>query len=91
MTKLKSQIKINDADFLKNKKKLIIDLKLTQEAVDFAMNGGGQKLNDRHQKRGKMLPRLRVSKLLDPGSSFLEIGLTASSVSYTHLTLPTKA
>ena len=78
MTKLKSQIKINDSDFLKNKKKLIIDLKLTQEAVDFAMDGGGQKLNDRHQKRGKMLPRHRVSKLLDPGSSFLEIGLTAS-------------
>ena len=63
MTKLKSQIKINDPDFLKNKKKLIIDLKLTQEAVDFAMDGGGQTLNDRHQKRGKMLPRHRVCLL----------------------------
>ena len=34
------------------------------------MNGGGKELNDRHQKRGKMLPRHRVSKLLDPGSAF---------------------
>ena len=87
MTRLKSQINVKDTNFQKNKKKLEVDLKLTREAVDFAMNGGGQKLNERHQKRGKMLPRHRASKLLDPGSSFLEIGLTASynTVSYTHL------
>ena len=78
MTKLKSQINVKGTNFQKNKKRLEVDLKLTREAVDFAMNGGGHKLNERHQKRGKMLPRHRVSKLLDPGSSFLEIGLTAS-------------
>ena len=78
MTKLKSQINVKGTNFQKNKKKFEVDLKLTREAVDFAINGGGQKLNERHQKRGKMLPRHRVSKLLDPGSSFLEIGLTAS-------------
>ena len=78
MTKLKSQINVKGTNFQVNKNKLEVDLKLTREAVDFAMNGGGHKLNERHQKRGKMLPRHRVSKLLDPGSSFLEIGLTAS-------------
>ena len=66
MTKLKTEIKINDEKFKKNKKHLNIDLQLTKEAIDFAMDGGGQKLNDRHQNRGKMLPRHRVSKLLDP-------------------------
>ena len=78
MTILKSQINPNDPSFLKIKRKLNFDIQLTIEAVDFAMNGGGQALNDRHQKRGKMLPRHRVSKLLDPESTFLEIGLTAS-------------
>ena len=73
MTKLKSQINVKGTNFQKNKNRLEVDLKLTREAVDFAMNGGGQKLNERHQKRGKMLPRHRVSKLLDPGLSLIHI------------------
>ena len=77
MTVLKSKVNPKDINFIKNQKQLSVDYKLTYEAVEFAMNGGGKELNDRHQKRGKMLPRHRVSKLLDPGSAFLEVGLTA--------------
>jgi 3-methylcrotonyl-CoA carboxylase beta subunit len=77
MTILQSQIKSDDPDFLKNKKQLNIDLDLTLKAVNLAMDGGGEKLKERHENRGKMLPRERVSKLLDPESGFLEIGLTA--------------
>src|SRR6056300_493030 len=77
MTILKSNIKPDSSEFLLNKKKLDFDLKLILKAVDQALDGGGKKLKDRHKKRGKMLPRERVSKLLDPGSFFLEIGLTA--------------
>ncbi len=40
--------------------------------------GGNEKSRERHVSRGKLLPRDRVEKLLDPGSPFLEIGqLTA--------------
>src|SRR5210317_2336854 len=77
MTILKSNIKPDSSEFLFNKKKLDLDLKLILKAVDQAIDGGGKKLKDRQKKRGKMLPRERVSKLLDPGSFFLEIGLTA--------------
>jgi len=77
MTILKSNIKPDSSEFLLNKKKLDFDLKLVLKAVDQALDGGGKKLKDRQKKRGKMLPRERVSKLLDPGSFFLEIGLTA--------------
>ena len=77
MTVLKSKVNSKDIKFLKNQKQLSVDYKLTHKAVEIAMNGGGKELNDRHQKRGKMLPRHRVSKLLDPGSTFLEVGLTA--------------
>ena len=77
MTILQSQIKSDDPDFLKNKKQLNIDLDLTLKAVNLAMDGGGEKLKERHENRGKMLPRERVSKLLDPESGFLEVGLTA--------------
>ena len=77
MTILKSEIKPTDKQFIKNKNKLNIDFNLTSQAVTFAMDGGGKTLKERHEKRGKMLPRHRVAKLLDPGSSFLEVGLTA--------------
>ena len=40
--------------------------------------GGTQKSRDRHTSRGKLLPRERVERLLDPGSPFLEIGQLAA-------------
>jgi len=73
MTILKSQVKTNSPDFVKNKKKLNIDYELTLNAVNIALDGGGDKLKKRHEIRGKMLPRERVTKLLDPGGIFLEI------------------
>ncbi len=36
--------------------------------------GGNEKSRERHTSRGKLLPRDRVERLLDPGSPFLEIG-----------------
>ena len=38
-----------------------------------AAKGGSEKHRDRHVSRGKLLPRDRVERLLDPGSPFLEI------------------
>ncbi len=35
--------------------------------------GGGEQYNQRHLKRGKLLPRERIEMLLDEGSYFLEI------------------
>jgi 3-methylcrotonyl-CoA carboxylase beta subunit len=40
--------------------------------------GGNDKSRDRHSARGKLLPRDRVERLLDPGSPFLEIGQLAA-------------
>jgi 3-methylcrotonyl-CoA carboxylase beta subunit len=40
--------------------------------------GGGEKARDRHKARGKLLPRERIERLLDPGSPFLEIGQLAA-------------
>lgn len=39
--------------------------------------GGGEKLQQRHTKRGKLLPRERINRLLDPGSPFLECSTLA--------------
>ena len=50
--------------------------------VATAALGGNQKSRDRHVARGKLLPRERVERLLDPGSPFLEIGQLAAGDLY---------
>jgi 3-methylcrotonyl-CoA carboxylase beta subunit len=40
--------------------------------------GGPERARERHRKAGKMLPRERVERLLDPGSPFLEVGALAA-------------
>ena len=44
--------------------------------------GGNEKSRERHTSRGKLLPRERVERLLDPGSPFLEIGQLAANDLY---------
>ena len=44
--------------------------------------GGNEKSRERHTSRGKLLPRDRVERLLDPGSPFLEIGQLAANGLY---------
>jgi 3-methylcrotonyl-CoA carboxylase beta subunit len=40
--------------------------------------GGPEESRARHTKRGKLLPRERVERLLDPGAPFLEVGALAA-------------
>ncbi|HJS62451.1 MAG TPA: carboxyl transferase domain-containing protein [Pseudolabrys sp.] len=46
--------------------------------VGQAAMGGGEAARKRHAARGKMLPRERVDRLVDPGSPFLEIAQLAA-------------
>ncbi|MEM7688667.1 MAG: carboxyl transferase domain-containing protein [Pseudomonadota bacterium] len=47
-------------------------------SVAAAALGGPERSRERHVSRGKLLPRERVERLLDPGSPFLEIGQLAA-------------
>src|SRR3569833_3310464 len=47
-----------------------------------AAKGGPEKHRERHLSRGKLLPRDRVARLLDPGSPFLKIGQLAACDMY---------
>jgi 3-methylcrotonyl-CoA carboxylase beta subunit len=50
--------------------------------VAAAALGGPEKHRERHVARGKLLPRDRVSRLLDPGAPFLEVGQLAANGMY---------
>ncbi|HYZ48668.1 MAG TPA: carboxyl transferase domain-containing protein, partial [Sphingomonas sp.] len=50
--------------------------------VATAALGGNEKARAKHTERGKLLPRDRVERLLDPASPFLEIGQLAACDMY---------
>jgi len=46
--------------------------------LDRVVAGGGERARERHLSRGKLLPRDRVDRLLDPGTPFLELSPLAA-------------
>ncbi len=54
---------------------LVEDLRAQLERV---AGGGGERSRERHVSRGKLLPRDRVDRLLDPGAPFLELSPLAA-------------
>ncbi|TMH83856.1 MAG: methylcrotonoyl-CoA carboxylase [Betaproteobacteria bacterium] len=78
MTAIKSEVNSRSAEFRANAERmqnLVSDLR---QKISTVTQGGDQAARDKHLARGKLLPRERVNKLLDPGSPFLEIGQLAA-------------
>ena len=82
MTLLRSKVVANSDEFRRNMADQEVELAKVAEAAALAAAGGGERSRSRHTARGKLLPRDRVSGLLDPGSPFLEIGATAAHGMY---------
>ncbi len=77
MTLIRSAISTSSTEFRENvraMRALVADLR---EKVAVAAEGGGATARHKHLARGKLLPRDRIERLLDPGSPFLEIGQLA--------------
>ncbi len=53
-----------------------------RERVAKAALGGDERSRERHVSRGKLLPRERVERLLDPGAPLLEVGQLAANGMY---------
>jgi 3-methylcrotonyl-CoA carboxylase beta subunit len=58
---------------------LLVELEAQRAA---AAEGGSQRTRERHVGRGKLLPRERVARLIDPGAPFLEIAPLAAHGMY---------
>ncbi|MFT3953069.1 MAG: hypothetical protein QM722_01135 [Piscinibacter sp.] len=57
-----------------------------QEKRAEAALGGNERARERHVSRGKLLPRDRVMRLIDPGSPFLELSPLAAYGMYDEAT-----
>lgn len=78
MSRIHSRLDTASPDYLANRSAmqgLIEDLHARLEEI---AQGGGAANNARHQARGKLLPRERIDRLLDPGSPFLELSALAA-------------
>ncbi|HSH27340.1 MAG TPA: carboxyl transferase domain-containing protein [Wenzhouxiangella sp.] len=82
MPRLDSQVNRKDADFVerdRHHRQLAADLR---EVLERTALGGSERSRERHEGRGKLLPRERVRTLLDPGSPYLEVAPLAANGMY---------
>ena len=82
MSRIETQINARSQDFVDNAEhmqSLVQDLAAQVERIK---QGGGQRYQERHVSRGKLLPRDRIDALLDPGTPFLEFSQLAAHDMY---------
>ncbi|MDW9984431.1 methylcrotonoyl-CoA carboxylase [Sinorhizobium meliloti] len=78
MTVLRSHISPSSEEFKANRAAMTEAIATIEDAVRLAAAGGGETARERHVSRGKLLPRDRLATLIDPGTPFLEVGVTAA-------------
>ena len=78
MAKIVSKINTRSQDFLDNAAHMQTQVDDLREKLSEIKLGGGEKYQERHVGRGKLLPRDRVNALLDDGSAFLEFSQLAA-------------
>ena len=78
-----SSVSASSAEFKANAAAMQALVPTSRRSALEAASGGPDKLKERHASRGKLLPRDRVLRLIDPGSPFLELSPMAAYGMYT--------
>jgi len=82
MTVIKSRLKSSSAEFKAAAAGARAQVEELHARIAQAHTGGDAAARKRHQGRGKLLPRERVTALLDPGTPFLELSPLAAWEAY---------
>jgi 3-methylcrotonyl-CoA carboxylase beta subunit len=82
MPVLKSTLDVSSPAYAANHKAMSELVAELRERTATAALGGPERSRDRHIERGKLLPRERVERLLDPGAPFLELSALAAGGMY---------
>ena len=82
MPVLKSTLDTSGEKFSSNRQAMEALLEELRQKSASAALGGPERARERHTERGKLLPRERVERLIDPGAPFLEIGALAANGMY---------
>ena len=79
---LNSAVNRKSPDFEKNTRRIIDLLTQIKNQEQKIRDGGGAKAIESQHKKGRLTARERIEKLIDPGSSFFELGLYAAFEMY---------
>ncbi|QNL18932.1 methylcrotonoyl-CoA carboxylase [Hyphobacterium sp. CCMP332] len=82
MSRLTSSADPNSEAFRANREAMLGLVAELRGKTAEAAEGGSERARAKHLSRGKLLPRDRVERLLDPGSPFLEVGALAANGMY---------
>ncbi|MEK9722623.1 MAG: carboxyl transferase domain-containing protein, partial [Rhodospirillaceae bacterium] len=82
MNVLKTAAQPNGDEFRANADAMRAVVQDLQDVVHGIKQGGGERARQRHTDRGKLPPRERIRRLLDPGSPFLELSQLAGHGMY---------
>ena len=82
MNILKSLLSTQTSEFAKNREAYLIRIQDLHRRRAAANASGPEKSKKLHRDRGMILPRDRITAILDPGSPFLEIGQLAGEGMY---------
>ena len=78
MPVLTSHVDLNDETYRANREAQLDLLKELDKQLELAIAGGGERYQQRHRDRGRLLARERIELLLDPDSPFLELSSLAA-------------
>jgi len=73
-----TQVEKNSDIFKENDASLRAEVATLKSRCAEVARGGGEKYQKLHESRGKLLPRDRIQRLIDPGSPFLELSQLAA-------------
>jgi 3-methylcrotonyl-CoA carboxylase beta subunit len=79
---LKSSVNVKSPDFEKNSRRIIDLLTQLKNEEEQIRQGGGAKAIEAQRKKGRLTARERIAKLIDPSSSFFELGIYAAHEMY---------
>jgi acyl-CoA carboxylase subunit beta len=75
---LTSHVDLDDETYRANREAQLALLKELDKQLELAIAGGGERYQQRHRDRGRLLARERIELLLDPDSPFLELSSLAA-------------
>jgi 3-methylcrotonyl-CoA carboxylase beta subunit len=82
VSKIHSAVNRESPEFEANTRQMVNLLEKIKNEEEQIRRGGGEKAIEAQHKKGRLTARERIAKLIDPGTSFFELGLYAAYEMY---------
>ncbi|KAG8359802.1 Methylcrotonoyl-CoA carboxylase beta chain, mitochondrial [Fusarium venenatum] len=88
ISRIQTSVDTSSEEFKENEKQMSEVMSRMQELARKIQKGGSDKARQKHIERKKMLPRDRVTALIDPGTTFMELSPMAGYDLYPEAEVP---